>query len=41
VLVAPFEGRKDAETARLSGRARDNRLVHFAAARRRRASPPG
>jgi tRNA-2-methylthio-N6-dimethylallyladenosine synthase len=30
VLVAPGEGRKDAETERLSGRARDNRLVHFA-----------
>lgn len=30
VLVAPFEGRKDHETARLSGRARDNRLVHVA-----------
>ncbi|MGA8047299.1 MAG: tRNA (N6-isopentenyl adenosine(37)-C2)-methylthiotransferase MiaB [Dermatophilaceae bacterium] len=30
VLVAPFEGRKDVETARMSGRARDNRLVHFA-----------
>jgi len=29
VLVAPSEGRKDAETRRLSGRARDNRLVHF------------
>lgn len=29
VLVAPFEGRKDTETARMSGRARDNRLVHF------------
>ncbi len=29
VLVAPGEGRKDGETARLSGRARDNRLVHF------------
>ena len=29
VLVAPFEGRKDEATARLSGRARDNRLVHF------------
>ena len=26
----PGEGRKDAETHRLSGRARDNRLVHFA-----------
>ena len=34
VLVAPGEGRKDAETHRLSGRARDNRLVHFAV-------PPG
>ena len=30
VLVAPSEGRKDSETARMSGRARDNRLVHFA-----------
>ncbi len=30
VLVAPGEGRKDAETRRMSGRARDNRLVHFA-----------
>ena len=30
VLVAPFEGRKDTETARMSGRAQDNRLVHFA-----------
>jgi tRNA-2-methylthio-N6-dimethylallyladenosine synthase len=30
VLVAPAEGRKDAETHRMSGRARDNRLVHFA-----------
>ncbi|KLO62991.1 (dimethylallyl)adenosine tRNA methylthiotransferase [Dermacoccus sp. PE3] len=30
VLVAPAEGRKDAETNRMSGRARDNRLVHFA-----------
>ncbi|MGV1008917.1 MAG: tRNA (N6-isopentenyl adenosine(37)-C2)-methylthiotransferase MiaB [Dermatophilaceae bacterium] len=29
VLVAPQEGRKDALTRRLSGRARDNRLVHF------------
>ncbi|MEI2732504.1 MAG: tRNA (N6-isopentenyl adenosine(37)-C2)-methylthiotransferase MiaB [Dermatophilaceae bacterium] len=34
VLVAPGEGRKDAATSRLSGRARDNRLVHFAV-------PPG
>ncbi len=30
VLVAVSEGRKDTETARMSGRARDNRLVHFA-----------
>ena len=29
VLVAPGEGRKDEATARMSGRARDNRLVHF------------
>ncbi|MCO1660842.1 tRNA (N6-isopentenyl adenosine(37)-C2)-methylthiotransferase MiaB [Pseudonocardia humida] len=30
VLVAAGEGRKDSETRRLSGRARDGRLVHFA-----------
>jgi tRNA-2-methylthio-N6-dimethylallyladenosine synthase len=30
VLVAVGEGRKDEQTHRLSGRARDNRLVHFA-----------
>jgi tRNA-2-methylthio-N6-dimethylallyladenosine synthase len=30
VLVAEGEGRKDGVTHRLSGRARDNRLVHFA-----------
>jgi tRNA-2-methylthio-N6-dimethylallyladenosine synthase len=29
VMVAEGEGRKDAATHRLSGRARDNRLVHF------------
>jgi tRNA-2-methylthio-N6-dimethylallyladenosine synthase len=29
VLVAEGEGRKDAETRRMSGRAPDNRLVHF------------
>jgi tRNA-2-methylthio-N6-dimethylallyladenosine synthase len=29
LLVAEGEGRKDEATARLSGRARDNRLVHF------------
>ena len=32
LLVAEGEGRKDAATHRLTGRARDNRLVHFAAA---------
>jgi tRNA-2-methylthio-N6-dimethylallyladenosine synthase len=31
LLVAEGEGRKDVQTHRLSGRARDNRLVHFAA----------
>ena len=30
-MVAEGEGRKDAATRRLSGRAPDNRLVHFAA----------
>jgi tRNA-2-methylthio-N6-dimethylallyladenosine synthase len=30
VLASSGEGRKDAATHRLSGRARDNRLVHFA-----------
>lgn len=29
LLVAVGEGRKDAHTARMSGRARDGRLVHF------------
>ncbi|BBX87775.1 MiaB/RimO family radical SAM methylthiotransferase [Mycolicibacterium aubagnense] len=29
LLVATGEGRKDTETARMSGRARDGRLVHF------------
>jgi tRNA-2-methylthio-N6-dimethylallyladenosine synthase len=29
VLVADGEGRKDSTTHRMSGRARDNRLVHF------------
>jgi tRNA-2-methylthio-N6-dimethylallyladenosine synthase len=32
VLVSEGEGRKDAATRRLSGRARDNRLVHLAVA---------
>ncbi|MFC7360987.1 tRNA (N6-isopentenyl adenosine(37)-C2)-methylthiotransferase MiaB [Nocardioides astragali] len=31
LMVSEGEGRKDAATHRLSGRARDNRLVHFAA----------
>lgn len=31
LLVATGEGRKDTRTARMSGRARDGRLVHFAA----------
>ncbi|MGZ4453552.1 MAG: tRNA (N6-isopentenyl adenosine(37)-C2)-methylthiotransferase MiaB [Nocardioides sp.] len=31
LMVAEGEGRKDGETQRLSGRAPDNRLVHFAA----------
>ncbi|PWW58454.1 tRNA (N6-isopentenyl adenosine(37)-C2)-methylthiotransferase MiaB [Actinokineospora spheciospongiae] len=30
VVAATGEGRKDADTHRMSGRARDNRLVHFA-----------
>ena len=29
-MVSEGEGRKDASTHRLSGRSRDNRLVHFA-----------
>ena len=32
MLVAEGEGRKDGVTHRMSGRARDNRLVHFAPA---------
>ena len=30
VLIADGEGKKDGETQRVSGRARDNRLVHIA-----------
>jgi tRNA-2-methylthio-N6-dimethylallyladenosine synthase len=41
VLVAQGEGRKDAATARLSGRARDNRLVHFAVPVGAEAPRPG
>jgi tRNA-2-methylthio-N6-dimethylallyladenosine synthase len=41
VLVAEGEGRKDAVTHRMSGRARDNRLVHFTpGARTDPAGPP-
>ena len=41
VLVAEGEGRKDAATHRLSGRARDNRLVHFAVPEGVEAPRPG
>ncbi|HEY5248812.1 MAG TPA: MiaB/RimO family radical SAM methylthiotransferase, partial [Dermatophilaceae bacterium] len=41
VLVAQGEGRKDAATARVSGRARDNRLVHFAVPQGVEAPRPG
>jgi tRNA-2-methylthio-N6-dimethylallyladenosine synthase len=41
VLVALGEGRKDAATARLSGRARDYRLVHFAIPEGTEAPRPG
>ena len=37
LLVAAGEGSKDAATGRLSGRARDGRLVHFTGGRRRPA----
>ena len=43
LLVAEGEGRKDGATHRMSGRARDNRLVHFVpplAAERGRSVPP-
>ena len=33
LLAATGEGRKDARTARMTGRARDGRLVHFTADR--------
>jgi tRNA-2-methylthio-N6-dimethylallyladenosine synthase len=41
VLVATGEGRKDSETHRLSGRARDNRLVHFAVPHDAQSPRPG
>ncbi|HUD39849.1 MAG TPA: tRNA (N6-isopentenyl adenosine(37)-C2)-methylthiotransferase MiaB [Streptosporangiaceae bacterium] len=40
VLVADGEGRKDDVTRRLSGRARDNRLVHFTPASPAGGEPP-
>ncbi len=40
VLVARGEGRKDEATSRLSGRARDNRLVHFSVPDAVRAQGP-
>jgi tRNA-2-methylthio-N6-dimethylallyladenosine synthase len=39
VLVAVGEGRKDTATGRLSGRARDGRLVHFGVAREPNVGP--
>ncbi len=39
VLVAVGEGRKDGATGRMSGRARDGRLVHFAADVHRTSGP--
>ncbi|MEP6667330.1 MAG: MiaB/RimO family radical SAM methylthiotransferase, partial [Nocardioidaceae bacterium] len=41
VLVSEGEGRKDAATERLSGRARDNRLVHFSPGQDGQAIRPG
>ncbi|WP_432546862.1 tRNA (N6-isopentenyl adenosine(37)-C2)-methylthiotransferase MiaB [Kineococcus sp. SYSU DK004] len=41
VLVSEGEGRKDAATQRLSGRAPDNRLVHFAVPQGQVAPRPG
>jgi len=41
VLVATGEGRKDAATSRMSGRARDNRLVHFSVPDGRERPRPG
>ncbi|MFT4216398.1 MAG: tRNA (N6-isopentenyl adenosine(37)-C2)-methylthiotransferase MiaB [Micropruina sp.] len=41
VLFAAGEGRKDAATARVSGRARDNRLVHVAVAEGAERPRPG
>ena len=40
VMTAAGEGRKDARTGRLSGRARDGRLVHFSVPGRGGQRPP-
>ena len=39
VMFADGEGRKDSATSRMSGRARDNRLVHVTVPRRTRPRP--
>ena len=41
VLVSPSEGKKDAATHRLSGRAEDNRLVHFEVPEKSAVPRPG
>ena len=41
VLVATGEGKKDAQTDRMTGRARDNRLVHFEIPEGAQAPRPG
>ncbi|MEO8851004.1 MAG: tRNA (N6-isopentenyl adenosine(37)-C2)-methylthiotransferase MiaB, partial [Allobranchiibius sp.] len=41
VLVSPSEGRKDAASVRMSGRAQDNRLVHFAVPEGAERARPG
>ncbi|MDQ2852882.1 tRNA (N6-isopentenyl adenosine(37)-C2)-methylthiotransferase MiaB [Dermatophilaceae bacterium Sec6.4] len=41
VLVSPSEGRKDAASGRMSGRAQDNRLVHFAVPEGAERARPG
>ncbi|MDQ3155135.1 MAG: tRNA (N6-isopentenyl adenosine(37)-C2)-methylthiotransferase MiaB [Actinomycetota bacterium] len=41
LLVADHEGKKDGATHRLTGRARDNRLVHFAPGGQGRSAPGG
>lgn len=41
VLVGAFEGRKDGQASRLSGRAADGRLVHFSVSERFEVPRPG